>query len=78
LKSKTQRDQYGTRYGQAVGYEILEKTKAGESLVRFVCMEKTERHAMPWIFVFYKSPEGWVLNSFIWNDQIQYFFSLKQ
>lgn len=77
LKSKTQREQYGARYGSAVGYECIEQTKVGASLVRIVCIEKTDKHVMPWIFVFYKSPKGWVLNSFSWNDQIQYVFSLK-
>ena len=77
LSSKSQREQYGSRYGKAVGYECIDQKKVGEFLVRILCVEKTERHAMPWNFYFYKSPKGWVLNSFTWNDQLPAIFNLK-
>ncbi len=78
LKSRAQREQYGARYGNPVGYEFIEQTKVGESLVRIVCIEKTEKHVMPWSFYFYRSPKGWTLNSFNWNDQLEPVFRLKQ
>lgn len=71
LKTKVLRDQIGGRYGQQIGYEFIGAKKAGESVMRYVYIEKTERHALPWYFIFYKSPSGWVLNSFFWNDSIQ-------
>lgn len=70
LQSRAQRDQFGARFGKSVGYEFISERKAGESILKLVYIEKTARHALPWIFVFYKSPSGWVLNSFAWNDQI--------
>ena len=70
LASKAQRDQVGARFGPAVGYEYIRKSTAGESLLKFTYIEKTERHALPWMFYFYHSPKGWVLNSFIWNDRM--------
>jgi hypothetical protein len=75
LQSKAQRDQYGVRYGKSIGYEFISETSKGESLVQFVYIEKTENHALPWSFYFYKSPNGWVLNSFQWNDQLPLVFS---
>ena len=78
LSSKSQREQYGARYGKAVGYECFDQKKVGESLVRILYIEKTERHALPWGFYFYKAPKGWVLNSFTWNDQLPAIFNLKQ
>ena len=71
LTSKSQRDLVGTRYGNAAGYEFVSETKAGTSLLKLTYIEKTERHALPWMFFFYRSPNGWVLNTFTWHDQMQ-------
>lgn len=75
LQSKSQRDQFGVRYGNSIGYEFIRETKAGNSLLKLIYIEKTVKHALPWMFIFYKTPGGWVLNSFAWNDQIQSAFS---
>lgn len=77
LSSKAQRERYGARYGKAVGYECIDQKKVGESLVKILCIEKTERHALPWSFYFYRSPKGWVLNSFNWNDQLPAIFNVQ-
>lgn len=71
LQTKSQRDQFGARYGKSIGYEFVSERKAGESILRLIYVEKTGKHALPWVFFFYKSPAGWVLNSFAWNDLIQ-------
>ena len=74
LQSKAQRDQFGSRFGKSIGYEFVSEKKVGQSVLRFVYIEKTEKHALPWMFVFYKTPGGWTLNSFVWNDKIQNVF----
>lgn len=74
LQSKSQRDQFGARYGKSIGYEFISERKAGNSILRLIYVEKTAKHALPWMFLFYKTPTGWVLNSFAWNDQIQHVF----
>lgn len=71
LNSKAQREWAGTRYGAPVGYEFIGETRAGQSLLKLTYIEKTERHALPWMFYFYRSPKGWVLNTFLWHDQMQ-------
>jgi len=78
LNSKAQREQYGTRYGKTIGAEFISQTKVGASLVRILYIEKTEKHVLPWTFYFYKTPKGWVLNSFAWSDQVQFLFFGKQ
>lgn len=78
LNSKAQRDQFGIRYGKTVGYEFIGQKKIGESLIRLTYMEKTEKHALPWMFYFYRTPSGWMLNSFSWNDQIPQLFALER
>ncbi|MFA5339396.1 MAG: hypothetical protein WC317_04495 [Candidatus Omnitrophota bacterium] len=75
LQSKAQREQYGTRYGAAVSYEFIDSKKVGTSLLRLRYLEKTNRHAIPWVFYFFKTPEGWILNAFSWKDTFQEMFS---
>lgn len=70
LQSKSQREQFGVRYGKSIGYDFISERKAGDSVLRLVYIEKTVKHALPWMFIYYKTPGGWVLNSFHWNDQI--------
>jgi len=74
LNSKAQRDLVGARFGVAAGYEFIGESKVGQSLLRLTYIEKTERHALPWMFYFYRSPDGWVLNAFLWHDQLQSLF----
>src|SRR5258706_3004901 len=50
LASKSQRDQFGSRYGKTIGSEFISQKKVGDSLVRIIYVEKTEKHALPWIF----------------------------
>lgn len=76
LQSQAQRDQFGARYGKTTGYEFIGQRKVGDSLVRLVYIEKTDKHAMPWTFYFYKGPAGWLMNSFHWNDQLPQLFHL--
>lgn len=74
-KTKAQRGAAGSRYGKTVGWECIRQKKVGLSLARVTCWEKTEKHALPWLFYFYKSPRGWVLNSFTWNDNLPSLFA---
>jgi hypothetical protein len=76
LTSQAQRDQYGARFGKTTGFEYLGQKKVGQSLVRLTYIEKTEKHAMPWHFTFYRTNSGWVLNSFLWNDQVSQLFNV--
>jgi hypothetical protein len=78
LSSQSQREQFGARYGKTVGYEFIGQKKLGESLVMLTYIEKTEKHALPWRFYFYKTPTGWILNSFNWNDQMPQLFLLER
>lgn len=70
LQSKSQRDLAGTRFGATIGYEFIGERRSGQSLLKLTYIEKTERHALPWTFYFYRTPKGWVLNSFFWHDRM--------
>ena len=78
LKMQAQRDQWATRYGKTVGFEYIGTKRIGQSLLRLTYVEKTERHALPWMFHFYRTPNGWILSSFISNDLSSELFNLLQ
>lgn len=50
--------------GNSVGYEFIRSEKVGESLLKLTYIEKTERQAIPWMFIFYKTPAGWAVSTF--------------
>ena len=74
MQTKTLREQFGQRYGTDIGYEFIDSKRVGDSLLRLRYVEKTKIHALPWVFYFYKTKEGWILNSFDWNDRFQGLF----
>jgi len=76
LQSKALRDQHINRYGKSIGYEFIGERKAGDSLLKLVYIEKTEKHVFPWTFFFYRASTGWTLNSFSWDDQVDNAFRL--
>ncbi|MQA23660.1 hypothetical protein [Rugamonas rivuli] len=70
LNSKNQNTLYSSRYGFPVGVEFIEQKKVGESLIRVVYIEKTEKQALPWVFYFYKPSTVWIFTGFKWSDQL--------
>ena len=78
LKMQAQRDQWGPRYGKSIGFEYIGTKRIGQSLLRLTYVEKTERHALPWMFHFYRTPNGWILSSFLSNDISSELFNLLQ
>ncbi len=68
MQSKAGREKFGQRWGATTGFEFIDSKKAGESLFRLRYVEKTEHHAILWIFNFYREKNAWTLNTFNWND----------
>jgi hypothetical protein len=68
VRSIAQREETAARYGG--------RKKLGDSLVRLTYIEKTERQALPWMFHFYQTRNGWVLSSFLWNDRASELFNM--
>jgi len=62
------------RFGKSVGWEFLKEDQAGQRLLRIEQLQLFERHATLWTFYFYRSPQGWVLNTFLFRDDIKTFF----
>lgn len=59
-----------SRFGKSIGYEFLSESRAGKSVIKFVYLQKFEKHAIVWQFIFY-NPEGqWIMNSFKYSDSL--------
>lgn len=60
--------------GNSVGYEFIRSEKVGDSLLKLTYIEKTERQAIPWQFIFYKAPSGWGVSAFSNGDNVDALF----
>ena len=72
---KMQQPMIDQRFGKTVGIEYINEEKAGKSFMKITYAQKFEKHAMRWVFYFYKPRNGWVLNTFNTDDKIQLLFS---
>lgn len=64
-----------SRFGPVAGSEFLREDRIGESLARFVYIQKFDKHALRWIFYLYKGKSGWVINTFRFDDKWPELFS---
>ena len=62
------------RFGGNLGYEFLREDKVGDNLVRYTYIQRFDRHAMRWLFYNYRGKDGWVINSFRFDDQLPSLF----
>ena len=62
------------RFGKSIGSEYILEEKMGESLFLLLYINKFERHAMRWRFYFYRGSEGWVIDTFYFDDRTQELF----
>ena len=62
------------RFGKSIGYDFVEKEQLGNSLIQYVYLQKFEKHVMVWRFIFYKSKDKWLLNTWYFNDKVEPLF----
>ncbi len=62
------------RFGVSIGTEFIQEETAGDSLARFIYLQKFENHAIRWIFRLYKPRDKWVINGVSFDDQIENLF----
>ena len=58
------------RYGPATGYDFVREDLAGESLIRLLYLEKHEKSALRWSFIFYHGEKGWGLSDFKFDGNL--------
>ena len=72
---KAQQPLVEQRFGKSIGQEFLREDKVGENLIRFRYLHRFEKHIMQWNFYFYKTPKGWVLNTYKSDDDLKSLFN---
>lgn len=65
------------RFGASLASEFISARQAGQSLVELVYLHKFERHAIRWVFVFYKPADRWLINGVSFDDSIELLFAAK-
>lgn len=59
------------RYGKPQGYELIKTERIGQSFVRYVYLQKFEKHALRWRVSFYRPRDTWMTNNFAFDDQLE-------
>lgn len=65
------------RFGETLSFEYIGAEDVGESIMLIVYIQKFEKYAMRWKFYFYNPKDGWIINQFNTDDQIQLLFKIK-
>ena len=73
-QTNTQWPMIQQRFGKSTSTEFIEESKVGESFIRYTYLQKFERHAIRWTFVFYKPVSHWLVNSVAWDDGVHELF----
>lgn len=74
LQARGSRMAIEAQLGASTGYEFIRAEKLGDSLVKLSYIEKTERQAVPWQFIFYRTPAGWGISAFSNGDDVNVLF----
>jgi hypothetical protein len=69
--AKLQWQMIETRFGKPIGYELVATERIGSSFVRYIFLQKFERHALRWQVGFYRPKDVWLTNQFAFDDKVQ-------
>jgi len=64
-----------SRFGQLVGYQLVKEEMVNNVILRFIYIQKFEKHAVRWIFYFYKPADQWMFNEFYIDDKLKDLFA---
>jgi hypothetical protein len=73
-QTNTQWPMVKQRFGTSIATEFIKETKAGDSLARFVYLQKFQNHAIRWVFTFYKPKDRWIINGVSFDDRLDLLF----
>ena len=57
------------RFGNTLGQEFIKEVRVGESLAELIYIHRFDKHAMRWQFYLYRGKNGWVINTFRFDDR---------
>jgi len=58
------------RFGNAVGFELVDTQVIGDSFVRYYYLHKFNNHAIYWKITFYKPENNWKVNGVSFRDKL--------
>ena len=64
-----------TAHGGLIGYTFYKEEDLQDTVVRYVYTIQLRQHLLRWVFVFYKPKDGWMLNGYFWDDNLDWFFA---
>ena len=67
----------GNRFGSVLGFEYIGQDKIGDSFMRYLYIQKFEKHATRWMIVFYKPKQEWIVNNVMWDDEAYEIFDMN-
>ncbi|MFZ5655473.1 MAG: hypothetical protein ACOY37_00170 [Pseudomonadota bacterium] len=65
------------RFGRPLGHELVRTEVIGTRFVRYVYLQRFEKHAVRWKVGFYNPGTGWVFNSFKFDDEIEDLYTAR-
>jgi len=73
-QTNTQWPMVRQRFGTSLASEFIREKRAGASFFQYTYLQKFQRHAVRWIFVFYKPEDRWFINAVSFDDGVNQLF----
>ena len=61
-------------YGSIVGYELVQEKNVKNIVLRYTYLLKFEKHALRWMFYFYRAEDEWLFNEFNVDNKLHELF----
>jgi len=75
MQSVKQLGMVGQRFGSQISYEFIKEASVNDIFIKHVYLQKYEKHAVRWTFIFYNPKDGWIINNLRWDDNIDDLFN---
>ena len=59
------------RFGKIIGFDFIKDMTIKDYVLRKIYVLKFEKHMIRVLFTYYKNDNGWILNGFKWDDQME-------
>jgi hypothetical protein len=76
LESQTikQFNMVADRFGNIIGVDFIRDESIKDYAIKKIYVLRFEKHMIRVLFTYYKNNDGWILNSFKWDDQFEELF----
>ena len=64
----------GDRFGAVIGFDFVQEKTINDFAIKKTYVVRFEKHLLRVMFTYYKNDQGWMLNSFKWDDSFSELF----